>query len=96
VSYAGLAPRSSRSGLRPIRHGPIPGGANRWLRGAFVRAVVTHLVHAPESWLSRLYEQTREPLGWQVARPATTRRLARAVHAMLRTGGAWRDNPTQP
>ena len=29
VSYAGLAPRSSQSGLRPIRHGSIPAGANR-------------------------------------------------------------------
>ncbi len=96
VSYAGLAPRSSQSGLRPIRHGSIPAAANRWLRGAFVRAVVTHVAHAPESWLSRSYEQTRERLGWQVARVATARRLARAVHAMLRTGEVWQDQPTQP
>ena len=47
VSYAGLAPRSSQSGLRPIRHGSIPAAANRWLRGTFVRAVVSHLAHAP-------------------------------------------------
>ena len=45
VSYAGLAPRSSQSGLRPIRHGSIPAGANRWLRGTFVRAVVTTSRH---------------------------------------------------
>jgi transposase len=95
VSYAGLAPRSSQSGLRPIRHGSIPAGANRWLRGAFVRAVVSHIQHAPESWLSESYEQTRERLGWQVARVATARRLARAVHAMLRTGEVWRDQLTQ-
>lgn len=95
VSYAGLAPSSSQSGKRPIRHGSIPAGANRWLRGAFVRAVVTHLQHAPDSWLSRSYEQTRERLGWQVARVATARRLARTVHAMLRTGGVWRDKPTE-
>jgi transposase len=96
VSYAGLAPRSSKSGLRPIRHGPIPAGANRWLRGAFVRAVVKHITHAPESWLSQSYSQTRERLGWQVARVATARRLARVVHAMLRTGEVWQDQPTQP
>jgi len=90
VSYAGLAPRSSQSGQRPIRHGSIPPGANRWLRGAFVRAVVSHIAHAPDSCLSRSYEQTRQRLGWQVARVATARRLARAVHAMLRTGEAWR------
>ena len=46
VSYAGLAPRSSQSGLRPIRHGSIPAGANRWLRGTFVRTVVSHVAHA--------------------------------------------------
>ena len=93
VSYAGLAPRSSQSGLRPIRHGSIPAGANRWLRGTFVRAVVSHVAHAPDSWLSQSYELIRQRLGWQVARVATARRLARAVHAMLRTGEVWRDQP---
>ena len=93
VSYAGLAPRSSQSGLRPIRHGSIPAGANRWLRGTFVRAVVSHVTYAPDSWLSQSYELIRQRLGWQVARIATARRLARAVHAMLRTGEVWRDEP---
>ena len=93
VSYAGLAPRSSQSGLRGIRHGSIPAGANRWLRGTFVRAVVSHVEHAPDSWLSKSYDQMKQRLGWQVARVATARRLARAVHAMLRTGETWRDEP---
>lgn len=93
VSYAGLAPRSSQSGLRPIRHGSIPAGANRWLRGTFVRAVVSHVTNAPDSWLSQSYDQMKQRLGWQVARVATARRLARAVHAMLRTGEVWRDQP---
>ena len=26
---------------------------NRWLRGIFVRAVVSHVAHAPDSWLSQ-------------------------------------------
>ncbi len=93
VSYAGLAPRSSQSGLRPIRHGSIPAGANRWLRGTFVRAVVSHVANTPDSWLSESHEQIKQRLGWQVARVATARRLARAVHAMLRTGEVWRDQP---
>jgi len=93
VSYAGLAPRSSQSGLRPIRHGSIPAGANRWLRGTFVRAVVSHVTHAPDSWLSQSYDQMKQRLGWQVARVATARRLARAIHAMVRTGEVWRDQP---
>jgi len=91
VSYAGLAPRHAQSGLRPIRHGNIPAGANRWLRGALVRAVVSHLQQAPKSWLSRYYEGQKQRLGWQVARVAAARKLARAIHAMLRTGEAWRD-----
>ena len=93
ASYAGLAPRSSQSGMRPIRHKSIPAGANRWLRGTFVRAVVSHVAHAPDSWLSESYDQMKQRLGWQVARVATARRLARAVHAMLRTGEVWRDQP---
>lgn len=90
VSYAGLAPRTRRSGLGPIRHGSTPAGANRWLRGALVRAVVSHRQHAPESWLSAYYERHKERLGWPVARVATARKLARAIHAMLRTGEVWR------
>jgi len=93
VSYAGLAPRSSQSGLRPIRHGSIPAGANRWLRGAFVRAVVSHVGLAPDRNLTRSYDETKARLSWQVARVATARRLARAVHAMPRTGEVWRDQP---
>ena len=95
ASYAGLVPRSSQSGMRAIRYGSIPAGANRWLRGAFVRTVVSHIRHAPDSWLSESYERTRERLGWHVARVATARRLARAVHAMLRNGEVWRGEPKQ-
>ncbi len=91
VSYAGLAPRSSQSGMRPIRHGPIPSGANRWLRGAFVKGVVSHVQHAPDSWLTRYYMVQKKRLGWQVARVAAARKLARATHAMLRTGEGWRN-----
>ncbi len=32
-------PRSSRSGMK-VRYGPIPEGANRWLRNVFVQAVL--------------------------------------------------------
>lgn len=89
VSYAGLAPRTSQSGQRPIRHGSIPRAVNRWLRGALVRAVVSHVQHAPESWLTKYYEEQKQRVGWQVARIAAARKLARAVHAMLRTQRAW-------
>ena len=89
VSYAGLAPRSSRSGMT-VRYGPIPAGANRWLRNAFVQTVVIHHGRSPDSWLSQYYDRLKDRLDWRVARIATARKLARAVHAMLRTGEAWR------
>ena len=94
VSYAGLAPRSRSSGLSAIRYGSIPAGANRWIRGALVHAVVTHHQHRPESWLSKYYDQLKGRRGWQAARIATARKLARAIHAMLRTGEIWRDTMT--
>lgn len=91
VSYAGLAPTSRQSGQKAIRHGSIPQGANRWLRGALVRAVVSHIRHAPESWLSQYYLTQKQRVGWQVARVATARKLARAIHAMLRTEQNWQN-----
>jgi len=30
ASYAGLVPRSKQSGVGPVRHGPMPAGANGW------------------------------------------------------------------
>lgn len=93
VSYAGLAPRTRQSGERTIRHGRIPGAANRWLRDAFVRAVVSHVTTQPTSGLSRYYTTQKSRLGWRVARIATARKLACAVHAMLRTRTPWHDGP---
>ena len=93
VSYAGLAPRSSKSGERPLRTGSIPAGVNRWVRGTLVRAVVQHVRHAPESWLTKYYVHQKARLGWPVARVATARKLARALHAMLTTGTTWQMTP---
>jgi transposase len=90
VSYAGLAPRSTRSG-QSVRYGSVPAGANRWLRGAFVQSVLRHYHTTPDSWLSLFYEEKKERLGWRVARIAAARRLARATHAMLRSGEVWSD-----
>lgn len=89
ASYAGLVPTSKQSGQRPVYHGPIAAGANRWLRGALVRAVVSHVQHAPASWLTQYYTQHKARVGWPVARIATARKLTRAIHAMLRTNTRW-------
>lgn len=96
ASYAGLVPRSKQSGLAPVRHGSIPAGANRWLRGALVRAVVSHVQHAPESWLTHYYLAQKARVGWPTARVAAARKLARAIHAMLRTNSCWRNCTTDP
>jgi transposase len=96
ASYAGLVPRSKQSGERPVRHGTIPAAANRWLRGALVRAVVAHVQHAPDSWLTHYYRAQKARVGWPTARVAAARKLARAIHAMLRTQTGWTDDPTQP
>lgn len=74
-----------------MRHGPLPAGANRWLRGALVRAVVSHVPHAPDRWLTTYDVTPKARLGWPVARVAAARKLARALHAMLRTNTPWRD-----
>jgi transposase len=95
ASYAGLVPRSKQSGLAPVRHGAIPAGANRWLRGALVRAVVAHVRHAPESWLTRYYVAQKARVGWPTARVAAARKLARAIHAMLRTKSGWTNDPSR-
>jgi transposase len=97
ASYAGLVPVSKQSGVRGVQHGPIPAGANRWLRGALVRAVVSHVQAAPTSWLTTYYTEQKVRLGWPVARIATARKLTRVVHAMLRTQTAWQGTrPTEP
>jgi transposase len=89
VSYAGLAPITRSSGGH-TRHGPIPKGANRWVRGALVSAIPSHLRAAPESELSRYYERLKQRLGWRTARVAAARKLARIVHTMLCSGEGWR------
>ena len=95
ASYAGLVPRSTQSGERGVRHGPIPAGANRWLRGALVRAVVSHVRAAPASWLTHYYGRQKARVGWPTARVATARKLAHVLHAMLRTETTWHDDPSR-
>ncbi|HZD04992.1 MAG TPA: IS110 family transposase [Longimicrobiales bacterium] len=95
VSYAGLAPRTRSSGDK-TRHGRIPAGCNRWLRGAFVRAALSHRQQAPSSPVSQSYDRLKERVGWQTARVATARKLCRIAYAMLRTGELWRGAEPEP
>lgn len=97
VSYAGLAPTTQSSGGH-TSHGPIPKGANRWVRSALVSATAVHVQRAPDSAISRHYEQLKQRLGWRKARVAAARKMARVIYQMLQTGEAWRaegsDAPT--
>lgn len=90
ISYAGLAPTTRSSGGH-TRHGRIPKGANRWVRGALVSAIPSHVRLAPQSSLSSTYETLKPRLGWPVARVAAARKLARIIYRMLRTGESWRE-----
>jgi transposase len=92
VGYAGLAPITRRSAER-VHHGPLPNAANRWVRGALVSSIPTHLRCAPASPLSQYYARQKARLGWQTARVATARQLARVIYRMLRTGECWRAAP---
>jgi transposase len=95
VGYAGLAPITRRTAAT-VRRGPLPNAANRRVRGALVSAVPTHLRWAPDSRLSQYYGRQEARLGWQVARVATARQLARVIYHMLRTGECWREAPPVP
>ena len=88
VSYAGLAPVTRASGGH-VRHGPVPAAANRWVRGAFVAAVMSHVRHAPTSRLTRFYESQKTRIGWKKARVATARKLARITYSILRSQRPW-------
>lgn len=90
VSYAGLAPTTRQSGSGEPRHGGIPRGANRRVRGALISSIPTHVRATPESSLSEYYERQKERLGWPTARVATARKLCRALYAMLSSGEVWR------
>jgi len=94
VSYAGLAPRTRSSGGK-THHGSIPAGANRWVRWALVSAIPSHIRYAPDSPLSQYYTRLKERIGWQTARVATARKLARIIYQMLRTNEPWRPAPNE-
>jgi len=72
-----------------VRTQPIPQGANRYVRGALVPAIPSHVRFAPESALSLSYRRLSDRVGWQVARVATARKFSHIVYRMLVTGTRW-------
>jgi len=92
VSYSGLAPVTRSSGGHTHR-GSIPPAANRWVRGALVSAIPSHVRYAPTSPGTVAYEQLKARLGWRVARVAAARKLARVVYVMLTRRAPWHGVP---
>src|SRR6266516_616116 len=93
VSYAGLAPVTRSSGGH-THHGSIPQGANRWVRGALVSAIPTHVaLRADESGNGGLRAAEDATRGWRVARVAAARKLARVVYVMLTRRTRWCSAP---
>lgn len=90
VSYAGLAPSVSQSGVGEASYGPIPEGANRSVRGVLVSTIANHMQATPDSSLGSFYRRKQEQLGMPTARVAAARKLCRVIHAMLSTGEVWR------
>jgi len=79
-----------KDGERVHRQNRIPAGANRWVRGALVSAIPSHMNATPDSSLGQYYQKQKERLGWRTARVAAARKLCRAIRAMLRSGELWR------
>lgn len=90
VAFAGLAPSVEQSGVGEAKYGPIPDGANRWVRGVLVSTIPSHMQATPDSALGEFYRRKKNQLGMPVARVAAARKLCRAIHAMLSTGEVWR------
>lgn len=73
ASYTGLVPSTYASGQR-IVHGRLTKQGNKWLRWAFIEAVMPAISHSPS--LRRFYEHIKARRGVKDARTATARKLA--------------------
>jgi hypothetical protein len=61
------------------------------VRNALVSATATHVQRAPDSPITRHYQELKARLGWRKARVAAARKLARVVYRMLQTGEPWKE-----
>ena len=79
ASYTGLVPSTYASGGRTM-HGRLTKQGNKWLRWAFVEAVMPAITHSP--WLRRYYEKIKRRLGSKDACVATARKIAELAWAV--------------
>lgn len=83
AAYAGIVPSTYSSGGKTF-NGRIIKQGNKWLRWAFVEAVVPAITHDPE--LRAYYERLKATKGANRAKVATARRLLTIAFRMLRDG----------
>lgn len=76
ASHTGLIPSTYASGHRTV-HGRLTKQGNKWLRWAFIEAVISAIRCEPS--LRRFYEKIKARRGTKDARTATARKLAELV-----------------
>jgi transposase len=83
-AYAGLVPRRHQSGDHD-RHGHITKNGNETLRWALVEAARNHVIHCPDSTITKRYQRLLETKPRHIALIATARHLGGVLWAMITT-----------
>lgn len=94
-SFAGLSVTESQSGDTQKR-GNITKTGNPFLRWMLVEAARNHLIHCPESALSKRHKRIAKKRGEKKAMVATARVLLTVMYAMIMKGEAFQVNPSKP
>ena len=80
-AYAGLVPRIYQSGNTEIRGHIVKG--NKYLKTLLVECVRIHIMHCPDSWITRSYRRIAQNAGKKKAAIAAAKRLLRTIYLML-------------
>ena len=80
-AYAGLVPRIYQSGDREFRGHVVKG--NKYLKTLLVECVRIHIMHCPDSWITRSYRRIAQNAGKKKAVIAAAKRLLRTIYLML-------------
>lgn len=91
-AYAGLVPSQHQSGDHD-RKGSITKEGNPILRWALVEAARNHVMHCPDSRLTKRYEEMAEKKGHAKAIVATARVLVTVLKAMVEKKEGFKVNP---
>lgn len=95
ASYAGLSIVEEQSGDRD-RRGRITKEGNTLLLTLLVEAAHNHIMHCPESQITKKYARKQEKSGTKRAQIAAARSLVHAFFAMIRDQTSFQVNPKSP